>query len=222
MQYVAPAARTWRIAIGVGCGRTAEYAPPAGAAPEPVGIVDGMAGLVTHDSVTPLPVAAFHLSHHRPLQPLQARVSEIERHGKAGDAIRRKPVGRQPHVRPESQATAFEVVVQPLDLEPQRAAPESQAETAEAKVQKRLIVAVRPTIVQLAGCRRLSGGNHSSEDTRQGHRARPRSRTPVSVGVLTGDMGKILEPNLTGILRVSAAHRHAQSCSQSNGRPGNW
>jgi hypothetical protein len=131
-----------------------------------------MPGLVTHDAVTPLAVTAFHFAHHRPLQPMQARVSEIEGYGKAGDAIRRKPLRRQPDVRPELQATAFEVVVQPLDLGPQRAAPERQPETAEAKVQERLIVVVRPAIVDVSGCCRLSGGNHSFEDTRQGGRVR--------------------------------------------------
>ncbi len=136
VQYVAPAAGTRRISVGVGCRRTAEYAPPAGPAPEPVGIVDRMAGLVTHDAVTPFPVAAFHLAHHLPLQLKQARVREIEGHGEAGDAVRRKPLGRQPHARPESQAAPFELPVQPLDVEPQRATSKTQPEAAESEVQE--------------------------------------------------------------------------------------
>ena len=40
-------------------------------------------------------------------------------------------------MRPESQATAFELVVQSFDVGPQRAAPERQPETAEAEVKER-------------------------------------------------------------------------------------
>ena len=148
--------------------------------PEPVGVVDGVAGLVSHDSLAPLAVAAFHFAHHLSLELLQAWVGEIERHGKAGNAVRRKPLGRQPDVRPESQPAALELVVQLLDLGPQRAAPERQPEAAEAEVEERLVVVIGPVIVEVAGRRRLSGGNHSTEDTGQGDRARILPATRVS------------------------------------------
>jgi len=98
------------VKIQIEAGK-ASPAPPVGTAPEAVGIVDGMPGLVTHDAQAPLPVTAFHFAHHLPLESLQARVREIKGHGKTGDAVRRKPVGRQPDMGPESKAAAFELVV---------------------------------------------------------------------------------------------------------------
>ena len=77
-----------------------------------IGVVDGVAGLVTKDAHAPGGRAPLDFEHLRALEPGEPRMREVERDRDARHAVGREPLVRQPEVRPEPDAARFELRVE--------------------------------------------------------------------------------------------------------------
>ncbi len=147
MKYVTTTARPWRIVVRIRRRGPTEHVAPVSTPTQCIRIVDCMTGLVTQNAHAPFPVATFDVAHHVTLELAQTRVSKVEGNGKAGDAVGREPLGRQPDMRSEPDPPAFQLAVQALDVGPHEAAFKTQAQAAETKSQQRVIVVISPTVL---------------------------------------------------------------------------
>ena len=135
MQYMTTTARPWRIVIRIRCCGSAEYVPPVSTPPQRVSVVDGVPGFVAQYPHAPLPAAAFDLTHDIALELAQPRMCEVERDGKARDAIRGKPLSRYPDMGSKPYVPTFQFVAQLLNVRPHQAIPQPQTQAAEAEFQ---------------------------------------------------------------------------------------
>jgi len=74
-----------------------------------------MSGLVPQDAHQPVAIAAFDLTHEPPFEAYQSPVRQVEGNGDPGDAVRGKPLLRQPTMRSETDAARRQFPVQPVD-----------------------------------------------------------------------------------------------------------
>src|SRR6185437_12434362 len=92
-------------------GRTEDFAPALAPA-QPVSVVECVSCLVAQNAHEPACIAAFDLAHDAALEALEARMRKVERYRDAGDAVRREPLFRQPHVRLEVESSGLELRVE--------------------------------------------------------------------------------------------------------------
>ena len=123
MQHMTTTARPWRIVIRIRCGGSAECVSPVSTPPQRISIVDSVPGFVAQYPHAPFPAAAFDFTHDIAFELAQSRMREVERNGKARDAIRGKPLGRHPDMRSKPDVPALQLVVQPLNVRPYQAVP---------------------------------------------------------------------------------------------------
>src|SRR5260370_39130462 len=62
------AVRLWRVVLGIGGRWHAEQTPSRRPSPEPIGVVDRVAGLMPEDAQARLRIAPFHFEHLRELE----------------------------------------------------------------------------------------------------------------------------------------------------------
>src|SRR5690606_24099335 len=139
MQHIVTACRAHAIDIRVRKRSLAERLPPVLTPTQSVRIVERMPDFVAQDTRHPVRVAAFDLAHHAPLQPHQARMSEIERNGDARYAVGREPLDRQPHVRPQNEAAALQTSQHVVPCALQSRIAQRQLEIAEAHFEQRFV-----------------------------------------------------------------------------------
>src|SRR5207245_1898963 len=130
VQHEALAVRPRRIVLRIGLAGAAEALLPPLPPPQPVGVLDRVAGLVTEDLEAPVPGAALHLEHLALLQPAQPRVDQVERDGHAGHAVGTEPFVGEPEVRPEVQATRLQLADELGDAVLDAGALDAQVEVA--------------------------------------------------------------------------------------------
>ncbi len=144
MMHVAPATGACPVARRIRKRGGSKHGSPAFAPPQPVGVVERVSGLVTQDTQQQPCVAALRLAHDAPLEPLQARMREIERHRNARHTVGRKPLLGQPHVRADTDAAALEVRIQPPHMRGKRGALDGKLQIAKAPGQQLLVGQTHP------------------------------------------------------------------------------
>ena len=137
------AVRLGRVVLGISGGRAAEELATHPPAPQLVGVVDGVSGLVTQDLHAGRFVAAFHFEHLSELEFRKAGVQQVERHGEARHPVGTEPLVRNPVVRAD-QAAALQFRVDLIDPLLQFGAFEAQLEIAHAHVEQLLVGQRRP------------------------------------------------------------------------------
>ena len=80
------------IVIRIALRRLAEEALPLTSPLKLVSVLNRMSSLVAHYAGELVPRSAFYVEHLIPLQPDEARMSEIERNGESRHALRREPL----------------------------------------------------------------------------------------------------------------------------------
>src|SRR5579863_4674947 len=112
MLDITPAGRIWTVvARGAFRGRAVQMLPTP-AALQMVGVLHGMACLMTENGHARGPSAALDVEHHFLLELHQAGMSEIKWDGNAGHVSRAKPFTRYPCVWPQPDAPAFEFFIE--------------------------------------------------------------------------------------------------------------
>ena len=83
---------------------------------QPKRVIDCMPRFVTQDAHAFDVGAAFDFAHKLPFEFHQPRMREIKRNGKTGNAVRREPFGRQPHMRLVTNAAIIQLAVKTFDM----------------------------------------------------------------------------------------------------------
>ncbi len=152
MLYVTPAARSRPVAAGIPSRRRPEGRAPAGPPPQPESVVDGVAGFMAQDAHEVVCVAALDLAGSPLLQRAQARMQQIERHGNAGNPVRRKPFERNPGVRVQPESAALQLAAQPFHGTRDGGAADRQPEPGYAPREQLLVR--QPCPVRMASLQR--------------------------------------------------------------------
>src|SRR5436190_7878547 len=139
MLDIAAARRIGPVVARVVFRRRPEQLLPAPAALQLVGVLHGMAGLMTENGHALGPGAALDVEHHFLLELHQAGMSEIERDGNAGDICRTEPFARYPRVRPEPDAPLSELFMESLETILEPCPLNRNPQTAEALLEQLLV-----------------------------------------------------------------------------------
>ena len=142
--HVTAAAGARPVRVGIRQRSGAEDLAPALAAAKTIGGVDGVTRFVAQDAHRAFGAAAFDVAHHAALEPLEARMREIERHGDAGHAVGRKPFFRQPHVRTKTDLALVELAIQAAHAFGHGRTFDLEFQIAEAQAQQLFIGHARP------------------------------------------------------------------------------
>jgi hypothetical protein len=120
MLDITPAGRIWSVVARVVFRGRAEQLLPTPPALELVGVLHGVACLMTENGHALRPSAALDIEHHFLLDLHQAGMCEIEWDGNAGHVCRTKPFARYPCVRPQPDAPLLELFIESAEtiLEP--------------------------------------------------------------------------------------------------------
>src|SRR5262245_519053 len=117
---IAPAGRIGPVVARVALRGRPEQLLPAPATLQLVGMLYGMARLMTENGHALGPGAALDVEHHFLLDLHQAGMSEIERDRNTRRAFRTEPLARYPRVRPQPDAPLLEFFIKIIEaiLEP--------------------------------------------------------------------------------------------------------
>src|SRR5436190_17951659 len=137
--HITPAGRIGPVVARIAFRGRPEQLPPAPAALQLVGVLYGMAGLMTENGHALGPGAALDVEHHFLLDLHQAGMSEIERDGNAGDICRTEPFARYPRVRPEPDAPLSELFMESLETILEPCPLNRNPQTAEALLEQLLV-----------------------------------------------------------------------------------
>ena len=143
VKHVALAVRLRGVELRIGLGRRSKDVTPLAAAPQTVGVVDGMAGFVAQDAHAPLVLAALHLEHLRLLELLEPRMRQVERDRNRRRAVRREPLVGQIEVNGAAQALGGHLALKLGDAVGEPIL-DGDGEVAHAHVEQRLVRQVRP------------------------------------------------------------------------------
>src|SRR5665213_1107280 len=132
MVYIAAAAGPRAIALRIRLRRGSKDLAPAFSAPQTIGVVERVARFMAQDAHHPARIAALDRAHDAPLEPLEARMSKIKRHGNAGYAIGGEPFLAKPHVWPEADAATLKLGIQSAHVPLDRRALNRQPQVAQA------------------------------------------------------------------------------------------
>ena len=102
---------------------------------QPERVVERVARFMTQDAHTFNVGAAFDFAHEFALEFHQPRMRQVKRNGKAGHAVGREPLGRQPDVRLEANAAIVQFAVQALDVGFEKRSFDSDRQIADPSVE---------------------------------------------------------------------------------------
>src|SRR3979490_2862952 len=111
-----------------------------------VGVLHGMARLVTENGHAFGPGAALDLEHHFLLEFHQAGMGDIEWNGNPGHIRRAEPFARNPRVWPQPDAPRLQLFIQSAEAILEPAAFDLNPQTAEALLEQLLIRQLFPSI----------------------------------------------------------------------------
>src|ERR1041384_41399 len=111
-----------------------------------VGMLDGMARLVTQNGHALGPGAALDVEHHLLLKLHQARMGEIERDRDAGRAVGAEPLARYPGVRPQPDAPLVKLLVETVETVLEPGAFDRDPQAAEAALEQLLVRQLFPSV----------------------------------------------------------------------------
>src|SRR6185437_4123132 len=117
----------------------AEQPLPTPPALELVGVLHGMACLVTENGHALGPGAALDVEHHFLLDLHQAGMGEIERDGNPGHICRAEPFARYPCMWPQPDAPLFELFMESREAILEPGAFDRNPQTTEAMLEQLLI-----------------------------------------------------------------------------------
>src|SRR5258705_6625459 len=146
MLDITPAGRIGPVIERVVFRRRDEQLLPTPAAMQLVGMLHGMARLMTENGHALGPGAALDLEHHFLLEFHQAGMGEIEGNRNAGHICRAKPFARYPCVWPQPDAPRLQLFIQSAEAILEPGAFDRNPQTIEALLEQLLIRQVFPSI----------------------------------------------------------------------------
>ena len=139
MLDILPAGRIGPVVARVVFRGRAEQLPPTPPALELIGVLQGMACLMTKNGHALGPSAALDVEHHFFLDLHQTGMGEIEWDGNAGHICRTKPFARYPYVWPQPDAPPFELFIESAETILEPSAFERNPQATEALLEQLLI-----------------------------------------------------------------------------------
>ena len=103
------------------------------------GIVDSVTGLVPQDAHALDVSAPFDFQHLFSFEFHQTRMGQIKRNGESRNPVGCKPLGRQPHVRFETDAPFVQLAVEAFDVRLEKRTLDPYRQIADTRVQQSLI-----------------------------------------------------------------------------------
>src|ERR1700761_9282821 len=119
---------------------------PAAAMMQPIGMRDDVAAFMAKNAHAFGHGAALDVEHHFLLKPEQAWMSEIKRDGDARRAIGRKPLARNPGMRPHPDVVIGELAVKRVEAFLQPRAFDGHFEVLEPDLQQLVVGQLGPRI----------------------------------------------------------------------------
>ena len=146
MLDITPAGRIGPVVARVVFRGRAEQLLPTPTALQLVGVLHGMACLMTKNGHALGPSAALDVEHHFLLDLHQAGMGEIEWNGNAGHICRTKPFARYPCVRPQPDAPTFELFMESAKTILEPSVFDRNPQTTEALLEQLLIRQLFPSV----------------------------------------------------------------------------
>src|SRR5438309_12110885 len=135
MLDITPASRIRPVVARVVFRGRAEQLLPTPTAVQLIGVLHGMACLMTENGHALGPSAALDVEHHFLLELHQPGMGEIERDGNARRIVRAEPLARYPCVWPQADASFFELFMEIVEAILQPGAFDRNPQTAETALE---------------------------------------------------------------------------------------
>jgi hypothetical protein len=112
---------------------------------QPIGMIEGMSHFMAEDFQAGFAGSPFDFEHLASFQTMQARMSQIEGNGHAGESGRAKPLLRQPEIGAEAKSPPFKLLVQLSDIRFQGGTFNSEIQIAHPQIKQLLLGPVCPS-----------------------------------------------------------------------------